>query len=117
MLFGSIMNWNGKRRATVVRQAIQNFIQLIFTQNHFAIKYIFVWEYFIVRPIVLLDTYILEFRKRGQGVIVNRQELIKVFFFPTLIPLSEVGTCFLPCCDKDSAIIFTTGRLPDVNPP
>jgi hypothetical protein len=21
------------------------------------------------------------------------------------------------CCDKDSAFIFTTGRLPDVNPP
>jgi hypothetical protein len=24
---------------------------------------------------------------------------------------------FSSCCDKDSAIIFTTGRLPDVNPP
>jgi hypothetical protein len=39
-------------------------------------------------------------------------------FFPTLIPLSGVGaTCFSSCCDKDSAINFTTGRLPDVNPP
>jgi hypothetical protein len=38
--------------------------------------------------------------------------------FPTLIPLSEVGTtCFLSCCDKGSAIIFTTGHLPDVNLP
>jgi hypothetical protein len=38
------------------------------------------------------------------------------FSFPTLIPLSGVGTtCFSSCCDKDSAIIFTTGRLPDVN--
>jgi hypothetical protein len=37
---------------------------------------------------------------------------------PTLIPLSGVGTtCFSSCCDKDSTIIFTTGRLPDVNPP
>jgi hypothetical protein len=37
---------------------------------------------------------------------------------PILIPLSGVGTtCFSLCCDKDSAIIFTTGRLPDVNPP
>jgi hypothetical protein len=37
---------------------------------------------------------------------------------PTLIPLSGVGiTCFSSCCDKDSAIIFTTSRLPDVNPP
>jgi hypothetical protein len=37
---------------------------------------------------------------------------------PTLIPLSGVGTtCFSSCCDKDSAIIFTTGRLPDVSPP
>jgi hypothetical protein len=31
--------------------------------------------------------------------------------------LSRVGmTCFSSCCDKDSVIIFTTGRLPDVNP-
>jgi hypothetical protein len=35
--------------------------------------------------------------------------------FPTL---SGVGTiCFSSCCDKDSAIIFTTRRLPDVKPP
>jgi hypothetical protein len=41
-----------------------------------------------------------------------------VQLIPTLSPLSEVGTaCFISCCDKDSAIIFTTGRLPDVNPP
>jgi hypothetical protein len=26
-------------------------------------------------------------------------------------------TCFSSCCDKHSAIIYTTGRLPDVNPP
>jgi hypothetical protein len=38
--------------------------------------------------------------------------------FPTPISLSGVGTtCFSSCCDKDSAIIFTTGRLPDFNPP
>jgi hypothetical protein len=40
-----------------------------------------------------------------------------IFIF---IPLSGVGTtCFSLCCacDKDSAIIFTTGRLLDVNPP
>jgi hypothetical protein len=37
---------------------------------------------------------------------------------PTLIQLSVVGaTCFSSCCDKYSAFIFTTGRLPDVNPP
>jgi hypothetical protein len=41
-----------------------------------------------------------------------------LFLLPTLVPLSGVGTtCFSSCCDKDSAIIFTTGRLPDVNPP
>jgi hypothetical protein len=41
-----------------------------------------------------------------------------LLLFPTLIPLSGVGkTCFSSCCDKESAIIFTTGRLPDVNPP
>jgi hypothetical protein len=26
-------------------------------------------------------------------------------------------TCFSSCCDKDSAIIFTIGRLPVINPP
>jgi hypothetical protein len=30
---------------------------------------------------------------------------------------SSSSSCFSSCCDKDSAIIFTTGRLPDVNPP
>jgi hypothetical protein len=40
------------------------------------------------------------------------------YLLPTLIPLSGVGTtCFSSCCDKYSAFIFTTGRLPDVNPP
>jgi hypothetical protein len=41
-----------------------------------------------------------------------------ILLLPTLFPtLSGVGTkCFSSCCDKDSAIIFTTGRLPDVNP-
>jgi hypothetical protein len=48
---------------------------------------------------------------------LNRQ-YVCISFFPTLIPLSEVGTtCFLSCCDKDLAIIFTTGRLHDVKPP
>jgi hypothetical protein len=48
---------------------------------------------------------------RGQSVSV-------LLVPPTLIPLSEVGTTsFSSCCYKDSAIIFTTGRLPDVNPP
>jgi hypothetical protein len=43
---------------------------------------------------------------------------LKHLLLPTLIPLSGVGTtCFSSCCDKDSAFIFTTGRLPDVNPP
>jgi hypothetical protein len=40
------------------------------------------------------------------------------FFFLPFPILSGVGTtCFSSCCDKDSAIIFTTGRLPDVSPP
>jgi hypothetical protein len=35
----------------------------------------------------------------------------------TLITLSAVGTtCFSSCCDKDSAIIFTTRRLPERQP-
>jgi hypothetical protein len=43
---------------------------------------------------------------------------IKYHLRPTLIPLSGVGaTCFSSCCDKDWAIIFTTGRLPEINPP
>jgi hypothetical protein len=38
------------------------------------------------------------------------------YHFPTIAPLNVVGTtCFASCCDKDSAIILTTGRLPDVN--
>jgi hypothetical protein len=44
--------------------------------------------------------------------------ILEVYYtlLPTLILLSGVGTtCFSSCCDKDSAIIFTTGRLPDVN--
>jgi hypothetical protein len=42
---------------------------------------------------------------------------MRSLLFPTLIPLSGVGTtCFSSCCDKDWAIIFTNGRLPDVNP-
>jgi hypothetical protein len=46
------------------------------------------------------------------------QTLVQTHLFPTLIPLSEVGTtCFSSCCDKVSAIIFTTGRLEDVYPP
>jgi hypothetical protein len=41
-----------------------------------------------------------------------------VLLSPTLIPQSGVGTTrFSSCCDKDSEIIFTIGRLPDVNPP
>jgi hypothetical protein len=37
---------------------------------------------------------------------------------PTLIPLSGVGTaCFHHVAIKIQHFIFTTGRLPDVNPP
>jgi hypothetical protein len=44
--------------------------------------------------------------------------ILVLLLLPTLIRLSGVGiTCFSSCCDKDSAFIFTTGRLPDVNPP
>jgi hypothetical protein len=40
-----------------------------------------------------------------------------VFFFLPFRTLSGVGTTRLSsCCDKDSAIIFMTGHLPDVNP-
>jgi hypothetical protein len=40
------------------------------------------------------------------------------YLLPTLIPLSGIGTtCFSACCDKDSVIIFMTGRLTDVKPP
>jgi hypothetical protein len=39
------------------------------------------------------------------------------FFFLPFPTLSGVGTtCFSSYCDKDSEIIFTTDRLPDVNP-
>jgi hypothetical protein len=58
-----------------------------------------------------LVTIIIEFRIRTTLSHASSSS----YPFPTL---SEVGTtCFLSCCDKDSAIIFTTGRLPDVNSP
>jgi hypothetical protein len=42
----------------------------------------------------------------------------KCLLIPTLIPLSRVGTtCFSSFFHKDLVIIYTTGRLPDVNPP
>jgi hypothetical protein len=49
--------------------------------------------------------------------LLNKQEfeLTSFFFFLPFPKLSGVG--FSLCCDKDSAIIFTTSRLPDVNPP
>jgi hypothetical protein len=64
-----------------------------------------------------VDPGYTETRRLGKSGGISR--LISLFLlFPTRIPLSGVGaTCFSSCCDKDSAIIFTTGRLPDVNPP
>jgi hypothetical protein len=60
------------------------------------------------RRIAVLCPYTLRRRCRRQKLILP----------PTRIPLSGIGTtCFTSCCDKDSAIIFTTSRLPDVNPP
>jgi hypothetical protein len=41
-----------------------------------------------------------------------------IFFFPTLIPLSGVGTTYFSSfCDKDSAFILKTIRLLHVYPP
>jgi hypothetical protein len=51
-----------------------------------------------------------------QRSIVNRETVIIHFLFPTLIPLSGVDM-FSSCCDKHSAINFSIGRLPYVNPP
>jgi ABC-type dipeptide/oligopeptide/nickel transport system permease component len=40
------------------------------------------------------------------------------FFFLPIPTVSGVGTTsFSSCCDKYWALILTTGRLPDVNPP
>jgi hypothetical protein len=50
---------------------------------------------------------------------VTGDKLIFILLLPTLF-LHYVGvgtTCFSSRCDKDSAIIFTTGCLPDVNAP
>jgi beta-glucosidase/6-phospho-beta-glucosidase/beta-galactosidase len=53
--------------------------------------------------------YEKEYKQKYNGEFDNYTSLS-----PTLIPLGGVGTtCFSSCCDKDSAIIFTTGRLPD----
>jgi hypothetical protein len=50
-------------------------------------------------------------------VVVCKSIRLRYLLPPTLIPLSGVDTTyFLSSCDKDSAIIFTTGRLPDGSP-
>jgi hypothetical protein len=41
--------------------------------------------------------------------------LLMILLFFTFIPLSRYNM-FSSCCNKDSAIVFTTDRLPDVNP-
>jgi hypothetical protein len=62
----------------------------------------------------LIDTGINYLKQPGK--LAEYAEYL--LLFPTLIPLSGVGTTsFSSCCDKDSAIVFTTGRLPDVNSP
>jgi hypothetical protein len=69
-------------------------------------------------------TYIYNIPSRGmsesQDAIIcvdsNKYNILYIIHFPTLIRLSGVGTiCFSSCSDKDSAIIFTTGREPDIN--
>jgi hypothetical protein len=52
-----------------------------------------------------------------QVAVTAQTQIIPLLLFPTPIPLSGVDTtCFKSRCDKDSAIIFTIGYLPDVNP-
>jgi hypothetical protein len=65
-----------------------------------------------------------------QQLTYTRKSLlsIKQSRFPLSVPMSSSSfypcptkwgwyKMFSSCCDKDSAFIFTTGRLPDVNPP
>jgi hypothetical protein len=40
----------------------------------------------------------------------GKREVLFFYFVP------DTTRDFLSCCEKDSVIIFTTGRLPDVNP-
>jgi hypothetical protein len=57
--------------------------------------------------------YVKRLYELKDGLLANIYQ--SFFFLPTL---NGVDTkCFSSCCDKDSAIIFTTGRLPDVKPP
>jgi hypothetical protein len=78
---------------------------------------------FYVYVIFVIFTYHSRFIPKGvakasQIFLRDTHVLPKLFLIPTLIPLRGVGTtCFTSCCDKDSAIIFMTGRLPDVYPP
>jgi hypothetical protein len=54
-------------------------------------------------------------RGHETGMCLENIGIPSSYPFPTL---SGVGTtCFSSCYDKDSAIIFTTGRLSNVNPP
>jgi hypothetical protein len=67
------------------------------------------WASCISRPGLSPDVYHVGAPRRGSTF----------FFFFLFLSLSGVGTTyfFSSCYDKDLAFIFTTGRLPDVNPP
>jgi hypothetical protein len=70
-------------------------------------------------PSLSLITPVIDYEQTAMAFtpVTSVVFLISKSLFTTLIPLSGVGTtCFSSCCDKVSAFIFTTGRLPDVNP-
>jgi hypothetical protein len=73
-------------------------------------------------PNIFRSLLLNKYFELGLSLIKGAMYLVRSLFqggsLPsTLIPLSGSTTCFSSCCDKDSAITSTTGRLPDVNPP
>jgi hypothetical protein len=71
-----------------------------------------IWWYVRVRLTFMKEKYLFE------GIEEPRE-----IYYLSVLPLvptafAVVSGCYIfsSCCDKDSAIIFTTSRQPDVNP-
>jgi hypothetical protein len=69
----------------------------------------------IVSLLVTEEIFAYSYGKKEK--YINHTHKIRIPLFPTIIPAWDQYNIFSSCCDKDSAIIFNEGRLPDVNPP
>jgi hypothetical protein len=59
---------------------------------------------------VLFVNYNIELHQTHSSHVCKKIKIFSIkYFFPTLVPLSGVGTT--SCCNKQSAVILTSGRL------